>query len=521
MPLRLLRLLALLPMGVSLRVSYNLHTSRRLAALQDFGSRGGLVSTDLKLSIGECSNSTPSACSWAEVKHVYLVLLSTDQLHDIIRRRDFLGSTDCQHPSMARTALSLLRWQEARERTADGRALLRFGGDDVALERATAASTRFDVVDPAELRFRIQYRLPKRADLHTLALLNCETNSIKLEGESSFEGENGEKLSLPHLDLMRARITIAIITFLAAVGMAKLCVARRAITVPLQWLLVFALVARHVRQLLLLVPIFAASRDELLPRALSAPLEVIDTWEPVLASSLLAEAASLLASLAFLCAMLGLAAGRHFTSPVLPPREQEVLVGSMSMYFVFGMLQAACTNEVSCGVFVLSFQVLRLLLIFSIVLFINASIDRLRRETGHRWEVLFPELLRLTVLLAVRRRIILVHLILPILFMFLEVQVLGWQAIWFKDMWRECIELYLVLAVAWRIMPSSLTYIAHFRWVRPSPNSLVSSSTYARFFRFILGSSLDAARADATLLADSTLLAASGQVPLRLNDSPD
>ena len=31
-------------------------------------------------------------------------------------------------------------------------------------------------------------------------------------------------------------------------------------------------------------------------------------------------------------------------------------MGAMVLYFLFGMLQAACTNEVSCGVFVLSFQ---------------------------------------------------------------------------------------------------------------------------------------------------------------------
>jgi len=198
-----------------------------------------------------------------------------------------------------------------------------------------------------------------------------------------------------------------------------------------------------------------------------------------------------------------------------------VLVGSMGLYFLFGMLQAACTNEVSCGVFVLSFQVLRILLIFAIVLFINASVDRLRREHGHQWEQLFPELLRLISLLAVRRRIIAVYLILPILLMFLEVQVLGWEAIWFKRLWRETLELYLMLSVSWRIQPCSATYVAHFRWVRPSPNAVFSSSSYARAFRFLLGSNLDPARADAAVAGDGALLAASGRVPLRWTDRAD
>lgn len=117
--------------------------------------------------------------------------------------------------------------------------------------------------------------------------------------------------------------------------------------------------------------------------------------QPVLMSTFLAEVASLCSSFAFLSALFALAAGRHFTNPVLTTREQEILVGAMSLYFFFGMLQSACINEISCGVSVLSFQVgrcpcfgphklltwlprqvLRILIIFVIFLLINASVDR-------------------------------------------------------------------------------------------------------------------------------------------------
>ena len=90
----------------------------------------------------------------------------------------------------------------------------------------------------------------------------------------------------------------------------------------------------------------------------------------------MAEAAKLLASLSFMCLLLALAAGRRFLVASLPPREREVRAvpsphaphphpdahphqvfgTSLLLFFVFGMLQAACTGEVSCGVFVLAFQ---------------------------------------------------------------------------------------------------------------------------------------------------------------------
>lgn len=84
------------------------------------------------------------------------------------------------------------------------------------------------------------------------------------------------------VDLILARVIISAITFVAAIALAALCLYRRAVTVPLQWILVFAFLARTCRQLLLMGPMIAAAQDEVLPRSLSAPVDVVDTWEVIL-----------------------------------------------------------------------------------------------------------------------------------------------------------------------------------------------------------------------------------------------
>jgi len=180
-------------------------------------------------------------------------------------------------------------------------------------------------------------------------------------------------------------------------------------------------------------------------------------------------------------------------------RERELFFGAMILYFGFGMLQVTCLGEVSCSIFILSFQVIRILVIFCILLFLNASAEQLRRSHGHLWSQLQPEFTRLLALRALRVRLLVVYLVLPILCMFLEVQVLDWNAVWFRAVWKEALDLYLLIAIAWRMMPSAEVYAAHFAWVRPVPHAAMSSGVYPRMFRYLLGSNVDAARADAAV----------------------
>ena len=61
------------------------------------------------------------------------------------------------------------------------------------------------------------------------------------------------------VDIFKARIALAVLTVLAAAGLALLCLLRRAVTVPLQWLLALALFMRAVRQLFLMIPMLQAA----------------------------------------------------------------------------------------------------------------------------------------------------------------------------------------------------------------------------------------------------------------------
>ena len=107
-----------------------------------------------------------------------------------------------------------------------------------------------------------------------------------------------------------------------------------------------------------------------------------------------------------------------------------------------------------CGVFVLSFQVVRILLVFAVLLFLNATADMLRGASGSSWTGLRPDLHRLIMFRELRIRLLLVYLILPIIFLFLEV-VLDGELVWFKLLWRESLELFMVLSLIWRLLPTT------------------------------------------------------------------
>ena len=97
-----------------------------------------------------------------------------------------------------------------------------------------------------------------------------------------------------------------------------------------------------------------------------------------------------------------------------------------------------------------------------------------------------------------------------VLFMFLEV-VLDWRALWFKLLWRDCLELYIALSFAIRITPTPANYAIHFQPLRPSPTAPLAPGAYARFFRWLLESSVDIARADAAVARDAAAREAAGR----------
>ena len=392
-------------------------------------------------------------------------------------------------PSAVRAEMSLLRWQESQV---------------VAGLDATWVSSAEE--PPQTLGFNASLPLPTRADRYLLALFNCNAEPVSVSGRVSFVDAGGKQLSVPQRSLLAIRLLMLGVTAGAMLLYAALAFVNRTVTVPMQWMLVLVFSLHAAHQALLLPPLVAVMSGEWLSRGAASTMmerfqQTEEGWTALQPLDLGAEAAKLLATLTFMCVLLALSAGRRFLVATLPPREREVFGTSLCLYFLFGMLQAACTGEVSCGVFVLSFQVVRILLIFAILLFLNASAERLRHAHGHQWAQLRTELPRLLALRKLRWRLLLVYLVLPILFMFLEVQVLDWRAAWFKVLWREALDFYLVALVAHLLRPGPATYLVHFAWLRPAPNTVLSISFYSRFFRFLLGSNLDAARADASVAA--------------------
>ena len=260
------------------------------------------------------------------------------------------------------------------------------------------------------LHFRVRYALPSRPDLYTLVLFNClAQEELVLSGDASFVGGNGETLSTRQQDVLYVRFGLIALCLLCAAALLALCMRYRSTCVPLHGLLVLVLVLRAVQQALLVLPAIVASRGvsipagslitaaaldsysastttdaasrsaaqmdapsqesppaDLDPQSLNAPPSPPLAQAPAAAATLVSPAAAInatewdlqrasllgasaakeLASLAFITALLAVAAGRHFLFPTTPAREREALTAAYVLFFGFGMLQEACTGEV-------------------------------------------------------------------------------------------------------------------------------------------------------------------------------
>ena len=181
----------------------------------------------------------------------------------------------------------------------------------------------------------------------------------------------------------------------------------------------------------------------------------------------------------------------------------------MVLYLAFGMLNTACLGELSCGVYFLSFQVVRILIIFAVLILLNATITVQQHAQGRNgWAQLSADLARLRALRELRLQLICVYLALPLACLFVEVRVLDWRGEWFGVLWEAALDTYLAAAVGWSFRPSARTYATHFAWVRPSPNAELAAGAYPAFFRWLLGARIDYAAADAAVAANADVAAA-------------
>ena len=89
-----------------------------------------------------------------------------------------------------------------------------------------------------------------------------------------------------------------------------------------------------------------------------------------------------------------------------------------------------------------------------------------------------------------------------VLFAFLDV-VLDWRSTWLNLLWSEALDLSLLFAFALRVLPTPAHYEIHFLPLRPTGNTQLSTDRYSRFFRWLLGSAVDAARADEAVARDA------------------
>ena len=140
-----------------------------------------------------------------------------------------------------------------------------------------------------------------------------------------------------------------------------------------------------------------------------------------------------LSALTLITCLLAFSGARHFLAATIPPREREALTVAFGLYFLFGTVTDLCastgtTPPLICGVFSLSYYVIRILLIFCILIFFNMAADTIRRSSGHSWPQLKGEILRLVAYRQLRLRVLVVYLVLPIVFMFMEVYMLLLQA---------------------------------------------------------------------------------------------
>ena len=234
------------PACVCLNVYWDsIGTSVHLLPLQEFGSdgRGGRLSYELTVAPGSCSWKSDGdvhnqMCEWDSLDTVFATLLTEAQWLNLTQRLaeiETLGRLDCMQPSAVRAQLSFDHWHDTQ----------------------VIAGVR-DVQAPERLVFNATVPLPVRADRYLFALFNCLGTPVAVAGRVSFQGADGEQLSVPQRSLLTMRLVMLGVTAGAALLYALAAAAQRAVTVPLQWLLVLVFLLHAAHQALTLPPLLAA-----------------------------------------------------------------------------------------------------------------------------------------------------------------------------------------------------------------------------------------------------------------------
>ena len=427
--------------AAAMKIAFTYSGPARVVPIQEFGARGGFVNVSLSVFPVQCDGvdlalANATDC-WDSLDFVYLALFSLGQWQNLTRRVHSYGDDglfSCAQISAGWSSVSALAWQQSQACSAidSSTACLGLGG----LETVSPA---VDYAMPPlhqqliPLQFSLRYAIPHAHDLYTLALYNCRGEQIRISGNATFAGGAGERLSTREFSVLTVHTAFLLTTLVLACGYLYLMCRHRATALPLHALLVVVLLLRVVQESFLLLPIvltifdypIAPSAQDYLATSSTAearaaanaeadgataypmPVDLVDPDGANLAavqqcSAMGAAVSRQLSSIAFLTALLALAGGRHFLAPILPAREREALTTAFLLYLIFGVIAEVCTREVLCSVFVLSFQVVKILLVFGVLIFLNAAADALRRSTGHQWDTLKGDLSRLLTFRQVR-----------------------------------------------------------------------------------------------------------------------
>ncbi|KAG8460280.1 hypothetical protein KFE25_011771 [Diacronema lutheri] len=190
---------------------------------------------------------------------------------------------------------------------------------------------------------------------------------------------------------------------------------------------------------------------------------------------LVAKLCGLLASLALLATLLVVSSGLSIVRASLSQREHEAIGFFTLLYGALGALSATCSRHDGagagladhgagasasfvCDVYELTFQVVRFVCVFGAIVSLNSTVERLRVCAAWNSTVRCVDIGRLAFLRSLRWATLVVHLVMPIVLLFLEVRLLSWHSSWLQVLWPESLMLAMLGFLTHTLAPTDYAY---------------------------------------------------------------
>lgn len=160
----------------------------------------------------------------------------------------------------------------------------------------------------------------------------------------------------------------------------------------------------------------------------------------------------------FLMVLLLVALGWTLIDSISIRRVQNTFSMAFFLYFLFRVLYAFCRQPSLCPAYILSYRIIKLMLIFGIIMSINQSIERLRiasleqQFSGDTSEVF----IKMKMLKTFRTSYYL-YLAAPILVFFLQYAIISWVNYWVLDAAEQLINFFMMWIVCTTFSPKKYT----------------------------------------------------------------